>query len=264
MSFSYQETAPGGKSFACNLLCERCAATTARGSQCSRTTCKVHPYCHSHLKSVMGLVVRPSGVSADAGDGLFAVRNFERGDLISVYYGEKLSQAKTSSRYGDEDTTGPYAVTSNLNPRSRTVIDAACVRSAAAYANDLVNSDLVRRADIRYNSEIKDVSVAKIPREMRHGARNGYLIALVATRQIPGTVANPVEIVTNYGRGYWASSEGYTSATHKKKQAGAMDISERNLLSPPHAITAPKKTAKNPISLPKKKTRVIDSSSGSE
>jgi hypothetical protein len=127
-------------------------------------------------------------------------------------------------------------VTSNVNRRSLAVIDGACVRSAAAYANDAVGSDILRRPKGLYNAEIEDVLVSEIPLEQRHGATEGYLVGLVATKRISGTVTAPVEIVTSYGRGYWEHVDNYTSTTQKKKLADAMNISAESILSPPHSI----------------------------
>ncbi len=61
--------------------------------------------------------------------GLFALKQFNPGDLIAPYKGEILTRAQKDARYGDG--LAPYAVEVNKN----TFIDSACSRGTASFIN---------------------------------------------------------------------------------------------------------------------------------
>jgi hypothetical protein len=67
-------------------ICGRCQADTKTGLQCSRRTCKTHPYCWQHTQILLGLRVKTSSVP-DAGDGLYAVRDFKENEEVAEYSG---------------------------------------------------------------------------------------------------------------------------------------------------------------------------------
>ena len=120
--------AAGDRAFTCNLRCAQCIAVTAKGVRCKRITCKYLPFCNTHLKSIEGLRVGPSTI-ASAGDGLFATRDIPVNTSFCKYLGETITKEELEDRYGDSQA--PYAIT-----WGQLFLDSACVRSAAAYAND--------------------------------------------------------------------------------------------------------------------------------
>ena len=67
--------------------CVRCTAHTAQGVQCSRRTCKYADRCWQHARATWGVRIAPSTLP-DAGDGLFATRDFAEGEVIVPYGGD--------------------------------------------------------------------------------------------------------------------------------------------------------------------------------
>jgi hypothetical protein len=82
----------------------------------------LRPFCLHHARARLGLDVRRSPLH---GYGLFAERDFAAGDAVVLYHGRRHRRLT--------DETFPYAV--RLSGRGGGVIDAACRRGIAAYAN---------------------------------------------------------------------------------------------------------------------------------
>jgi len=210
---------------------------TLLDQQCGRRTCKYLPYCHTHLKKKLGLVVKTSR-NENAGLGLFAARNFDRGDIICVYYGELLTKGAVDDRYGS--STGPYSIQSS---HYGTVVDGACLRSPAVYANDLSNRSSRRPRESAYNAQFEEVDVAEIDKVHGQGigSRAGTLVCLVATKRITASPDNLAEINVNYGRGYWMSEGAYAHRTKQYRQTRAVELSaEHDRLSPPYSVQSKK------------------------
>jgi SET domain-containing protein len=73
---------------------------------------------------------------AGAGEGLFALKDFKRKDLIAKYEGEVLTKAQTNTRYGNtQQDLAPYGIQASKNK----IIDASCKRGVASYANSKPN-----------------------------------------------------------------------------------------------------------------------------
>ena len=64
------------------VICE-CVALDQSGAECGRLTDRGN-MCPQHAASVLGVRVAASNI-AGAGDGLFATRRFERGDVVCEY-----------------------------------------------------------------------------------------------------------------------------------------------------------------------------------
>jgi hypothetical protein len=77
--------------------CVRCTFLCASGLQCKRNSCVRKDYCWQHLRSKLGVDVRPSTLSG-AGMGLFAYKNFPRNSKVASYSGTIVpaSDAKDS------------------------------------------------------------------------------------------------------------------------------------------------------------------------
>jgi hypothetical protein len=86
------------------------------------------PYCWIHLKKIEGVQLRDSTLPG-AGKGLFAMKDFRRGDNILRYDGEELTNDCLNARYGEN--TAPYGIS---NPEGR-IFDGACQRGPASMAN---------------------------------------------------------------------------------------------------------------------------------
>ena len=80
--------------------CQQCSATTKKGQRCKRNTCKLFPYCWTHLKSIENLQVKRSDIP-NAGDGLFYVGKtpFPARKKIVEYSAVKISN-------NDDDDSG--------------------------------------------------------------------------------------------------------------------------------------------------------------
>lgn len=184
----------------CRLQCMRCKAETVTGERCSRTTCLSLPFCWQHLKYFTHLKILPTTLFKNntpvAGLGLFADDAsanpnpvFKPGDIITSYIGQRRSQEETDKDYGD--CVAPYA----LKTSSNVVIDAACLRSVAAFANDIRNDNTCSgkcliNAQLYSNGNF--YPVMKATKDIYHGD----------------------EIFVNYGEGYWNGVE----ITHKTRR----------------------------------------------
>lgn len=229
MSFLYETTS--GKKFQCNLYCVRCEATTLQDKRCGNRTCKYVPYCSRHLKSKLGLVIKDS-TDTNGGQGLFAARNFKVGEVISVYYGEVLSVDQFVDRY--DTSAGPYALSS---ADGDSVIDAACIRSPASFANDLSTRKTRRPRANAYNSEYLEVDAKKIDKVHGKNIKKGPFLCVVATKNIRASPDHLVEIHSDYGRNYWSTEGTYESITKPNRASKGKDISlTRDRVSPPHNI----------------------------
>ena len=130
MSFNYR-SALGTSSVVCNLTCKQCKADTKAGNRCGRMTCKQLPFCGQHSKSELGVQIKKSTIRG-AGDGLFALKRFKKGDRIAPYTGERINAATKHARYGrSKNDVGPYVAQMSKND----FIDAACTRGTGGYAN---------------------------------------------------------------------------------------------------------------------------------
>jgi len=72
--------------------------------------------------------IRPSTIPG-AGLGLFALKEFNNGDLVVPYKGEILTKEQMDERYGDG--LAPYALQINKN----TYVDSACERGTGSFIN---------------------------------------------------------------------------------------------------------------------------------
>ena len=150
---------------------QQCTATTKRGTRCNGKTAKGQ-YCYTHLKQVDGLRVKKSTVGPQAGMGLFAERDFKKGEAVTIYTGDYLDVA-------EGDGGGNYV----LQLTWQKAIDAARTNSAPGrWANDPRGSN--RRANA----------------EFRLDHRNGTARLVAKCR-----IAKGVEVLVSYGRGYWAA-----------------------------------------------------------
>jgi len=147
---------------------KRCRYKDRKG-QCEQMTTITHPFCARHTRQILGVSVKKSQIPG-AGLGLYAEREFLKGEKIVEYTGELLSHDEFDERYGHE-SLGAYGITLN----DSWVIDAAKTSAGVArYACDYHGSG--RRPNAEYES-------------------NDHEIWIVAKRTIqPGE-----EIFTDYG-----------------------------------------------------------------
>lgn len=129
--------------FKCKLRSVRCEGHTKQGKECKRMVVMGTPWCWMHLLSERDLRIAKSRVP-NAGMGLFASTSmtikepehvkaylmFKNNDKIVEYTGEKITKEEQHRRYGAK--TASYALGSRTG-----VIDSACERSVASFANTI-------------------------------------------------------------------------------------------------------------------------------
>ena len=183
------ETEDPPYTFKCELDKMRCSGTTKTGAQCRRNTVKYLDKCFQHLKSEMGLVVKPSTIPG-AGDGLFTTRDRKVGEKIIQYHGEIMDQQEIDERYqATEPVTAPYVVEEKKNR----FIDAACNRGTAAF----VNHKAIAQSNCRW-------LVSRAPNPA---------VWVVARKNIKATTGNPTELFISYGQQYQMNEPGITFRT---------------------------------------------------
>lgn len=114
--------------FRCKLECAQCAAIKKDRSQCKRRTRKQLPYCFEHTRDLLNINIGPSNIPG-AELGLFALKEFMPGEIITPYHGNLIDKAEKDRRYGDG--LAPYVVEINKN----TYIDSACSRGTGSFMN---------------------------------------------------------------------------------------------------------------------------------
>lgn len=181
----------GKTTHSCELDCMRCQWRTESGgqiAQCSRTNCRYVPFCWQHTQMLYKVKVAPTALEGFNFLGLFACAPevaenavlFKKDQKIIPYVGDRVTKRELDERYAG-DYTAPYA----LQAPGVGYLDAACVRTAAAYAN--------HRA--RPNAKL-----------MSHAGEFGVI---VATRDI----RNDEEIYVSYGDDYRFDEPGVQHAT---------------------------------------------------
>ncbi|MCO6466523.1 MAG: SET domain-containing protein [Bradyrhizobiaceae bacterium] len=131
----------------------RCAYVGKNG-RCTRDTSITHPYCGKHTREVLGVRVAKSTVPM-AGRGLFAERDFKKGEYIAQYGGEILTTEQYDKRYAD-DAMGAYGVQLDADR----VIDARKTSAGVArYACDYHGSKRKPNAEYVADDEKDEVWV---------------------------------------------------------------------------------------------------------
>ncbi len=133
----------------------QCAFTDSHNKQCKRRTTVTHPYCAHHSRLVYGLEVKPSFIVM-AGLGLYATRDFARGDHILDYNGEKITINEYTERYA-EAGFGTYGMTLN----KKYVLDARATSAGLGrYICDYHGSG--KKPNVKYFSTGKKVEIIAI------------------------------------------------------------------------------------------------------
>ena len=139
-----------GRTFECQLTCNRCTAQTATGTRWRRRVCVGTQKCFTHRKRDEGLQVKRSLI-ANSGKGLFATKIFRKNDLIGTgYRGELISRAQLNNRYGQQqNANAPYALSVR---NSQQIVDSACERGILSVAN---TKTVRSQCNAKYSQHIK-------------------------------------------------------------------------------------------------------------
>ncbi len=124
--------------------CVRCKAKKKNGLRCSRNTCKYSDMCFQHTKQKKGLQVKKSKIK-NAGLGLYATKDFQKGQKIADYGGKVVSYAqyeKNPSGYG-------------IHINKKEVLDGKSTQSGLArYANNCRKANKQKGECVRNKAKI--------------------------------------------------------------------------------------------------------------
>ena len=188
---------------------QRCTAETKAGQQCGAKT-KHGRYCWNHLRSIMGLRIKPSNI-AGAGKGLYAAREFKKGESVTVYTGDVTTDP-------EEEHGGSHYVFA-LN--RRVTIDAARTNTAPGrLANHASPGNLTWVVNNRDRT-----------------------VRLVATRAIRAGQ----ELLVSYGQAYWRRAKEMASQQRKRMQQQA-NTSTVTLLAQPQTHATQLQAEREPSS----------------
>jgi len=165
---------------------QRCTADNRRGQQCGSRTAKGQ-YCWNHLRSIDGLRIKTSGITG-GGLGLFAERNFKKGEHITPYSGDyaALRGPRDGGQYDLEIT------------KFRAIRAARTNTAPGRWLNDAKGQN-----ELSNNTEFV----------MDRTRGTGRLRAIRA-------IAKGAELLVPYGPDYWRNS-GVTFARKLKPRADA-------------------------------------------
>lgn len=235
----YEQDVPGQRPFRCALTVQKCTAMTQRGIPCTRRSFRV-PFCLVHARGLLGVDVR---TAPGRGCGLFAWRDFRRGDAIVPYTGSVHRHANIGAALASQGRrSSPYVV--QLSHPTR-FVDASCTRGYAGYANtperrgqgppanaafQQLTLSAANVSRLSLSGDHRDVwcdlaspegdlggiprqlrslrtPIRRIPRALLLGAREQSHMWLVATRDI----ARDAEILVSYG----AERDGILAERHR-------------------------------------------------
>jgi hypothetical protein len=115
--------------------------------------------------------------------GMFALKSFEKDELVVPYIGEYISDDELDKRYGDDNA--PYAI----KLEGGQTLDAACTRGLGSYANDYrTNPKDSRKNKAAMNAELSD----------ERSTEFGGVWVKAIKKIAPGQ-----EVLVDYGKDYW-------------------------------------------------------------
>lgn len=160
------EAGAGG---AIQMPTQRCTAMNRKGRRCGAKT-KRGQYCWQHLRQKEGTRIRQSQLGKQAGNGLFAERDFEPGETIAKYTGDWL--------YNEDEVWGGNYVLKYNQAKS---IDAARTNTGTGrWINDARGSGKRPNARFSYDRR-REMALIKATKCIREGE----------------------EIYLSYGPNYW-------------------------------------------------------------
>lgn len=138
--------------YSCHLALMRCAGINKNGTRCRRTSFYGMPMCWAHLMQTYHVRLGKTSIPGMHFNGLFACGPettvnrvtgvFHKGDVILPYIGQQFDVAESARIHdlADEEwrktrPRGDGIIPYGLEQRNGHLVDAACVRSAAAFAN---------------------------------------------------------------------------------------------------------------------------------
>ena len=192
----------------------RYAASTKAGVQCKAQT-RHGEYCWIHLAQLRGVRIKASEIPR-AGKGLYAARDFKKGDLVARYTGDQVSTG------GDHDGSAYVLELSEV-----VSIDAARTNTAEGrMINDSRGSG--KRNNTRFScNQAAKTAVLRATRNLKKGE----------------------ELFVGYGRNFWPNRVGGTKGAISAQTGGEADGAARAPAAVQAAATAEDGDRDRPIML---------------
>ena len=177
---------------------------------------------------MFGVDIRP----CTHGMGMFALKSFDKGELVVPYIGENISDDELDRRYGDD--VAPYAIKLE-NGRT---LDAACARGLGSYANDYRTDP----KDHRKNKAAMNVELS----DERSTELGGVWIKAIKK------IAPGQEMLVDYGKEYWSGEHPphqtlkrklHTQKPYSRKDPGPHKVRLLNILDVQESPTVTAKEA---------------------
>ena len=149
---------------------QQCTASNKRGARCKAMTTKGQ-YCWVHLQQKEGTRIKQSSLGEHAGNGLFAARDFKKGEMIAVYSGDWVYD-------GDDVWGGNYQLYWNAE---RSIGTARTNSGPGRFANDPRGSAKKANAALVCDRR-NERAIVRATRRIRNGE----------------------EVLVSYGRAYWS------------------------------------------------------------
>lgn len=170
--------------FVCRLESEVCTHPS-----CKRKVVIGLPLCWQHSRKILGVGIK---THPTFGKGLYAFKDFSRGDVICPYGGRPVTDSNLDSMY---DGHAPYALTDDKHGKNT---DAACKRGVGSMANG-ASTKKESNASSHYQSLVNPIT-----------GKEEETFYLVATKRIQ----KGDEIVHHYGTDYFSRKIDKHSNTH--------------------------------------------------
>ena len=194
-----------GKSWSCPIHCHRCEFIRSNGARCKNRTCFGSPLCWIHNLKTYHVKSQTSTIPA-AGRGLFARKDFGKGEWICPMLGENISTACARKRYFGY-VTAPYTEEYE-NGRS---IDCACSRGIGSLANALFHVEGKMKGKLKGRTAHNAYTIVR-PRDKRGRPRQIWLRA-------DKKIKNGDEIFLWYGKGDFKLENTHTTKKRRRKVA---------------------------------------------
>jgi hypothetical protein len=229
--------------------CNQCSFVKPGGERCKLKPCATFPYCHIHLMYQEGLRVKKSNIP-NAGMGLFAVKDFDKGDLIAPYSGDRLTKKQFDQRYPGNDAQYVLEIkTKDKKGKTQTqYIDSRNTQShVGRYANNIRN--MSKEEQKQYGVEQN----AKLTGPDEHAkTAEKQLGGVTAIKDIHASRQNPKEIMVDYGSVYDAFKKSNPKfkglPEEEKKQETKQETVQQETAKPAKSTEAPRsrKTIQSP------------------
>jgi len=180
--------------------CVRCKGETLKGEECKRRTCARKDYCWQHLKTYRKVAVKKSSIP-NAGMGLYAERDYKKGETVAKYSGKKV--APGSRKYKDSQYKFQYSKDSVLVSNS-------------------TQDEVGRYANTCRKKEKKDKVCAGNNARFKAHKRNGRISVRIAASK---PIKKGQEIFVSYGAGFRITQSKRKSSRKRAKRRHRLQIS---------------------------------------